>query len=140
MSTLPRGSSVEAILQWIWDLSRSNGLNELLSRGEEEVERIAKDAGISVSEFRKLAGLGPNAPDLLERRMTALDLDPTEVSATAPRTFRDMQRVCSFCEHHRRCLRDLARDPAVPAWKDYCPNALTLMALDKLPWESRREW
>jgi hypothetical protein len=140
MSTLPRGSSIEAILQWIWDRSRSNGLSELLSRGEEEVERIAKDTGVSVSEFRKLAGLGPNAPDLLERRMTALDLDPTEVSATAPQTFRDMQRVCSFCEHHRRCLRDLARDHAVPAWKDYCPNALTLMALDKLPWESRREW
>ena len=140
MSTLPRGSSIEAILQWIWDRSRSNGLNELQSCGEKEVERIAKDAGLSVFEFRKLASLGPNAPDLLERRTALLDLDPVEVSEIAPQTFRDLQRVCSFCQSHRRCRRDLARDPGKPEWKDYCPNAVTLMALDKLPWESRREW
>ena len=144
MSTLPRGknphSSIYAILQWIWKGSRSNALNDLQSCGEEEVERIARDSGLSASEFRKLASLGPNATDLLERRMAALDLDPVEVSATAPQTFRDLQRVCSFCRDHGWCLRDLARDPASPAWKDYCPNVETLVALDALPWASRREW
>ncbi len=94
-------------------------------RGESEIERIAKDTGLSVSEFRRLARLGPNAPDLLERRMAALDLNTIEVSATAPQTFHDMQRVCTFCEYQRRCLRDFARDPAIPTWKDCCPNAAT---------------
>ncbi len=144
MSALPRGeashSPVHALLEWIYEHSRSNILSELQLRGENEIERIAKDAGLSVSEFRRLARLGPNAPDLLERRMAALDLNPTEVSATAPQTFHDMQRVCTFCEYQRQCRRDLARDPAIPAWKDYCPNAATLTELDKLPWESRREW
>ena len=42
------------------------------------------------------------------------------------RTFQDLQRVCAMCESHRRCARDLARDSAIPAWKDYCPNAATL--------------
>ena len=104
-------------------------LNELQSCGEQEVQRIARDSGLSVAEFRVLACLGPNATDLLERRMAALGLDPIAVSAAAPQTFRDLQRICSYCESPRRCLRDLARDPAIPAWKDYCPNAKMLMAL-----------
>jgi hypothetical protein len=133
-------SPIRDILQWIWDCSQSNGLNDLHACGEREVERMASDSGLSASEFRALASLGPNGPDLLERRMVALDLDPIEVSATEPETFRDLQRVCSFCESHRRCLRHLARDPENRAWKDYCPNALTLMALDAMPWASRREW
>ena len=132
MATLPRGqifsSPIEIILQWMFDQSRSKTLT-LQSCGEQEVERIARDSGLSVAEFRVLACLGPNATDLLERRMAALGLDPIAVSAAAPQTFRDLQRICSFCESPRRCLRDLARDPAIPAWKDYCPNAKTLMAL-----------
>jgi hypothetical protein len=144
MSTLPRGgisqSPVHAVLQWIWDQSRSNTLAQLQSCAEKEVESIARDNGISASDFRALVSLGPNASDLLERRMALLDLDPVEVSEIAPQTFRDLQQVRSFCQSHRRCRRDLARDPSKPEWKDYCPNVETLMALGKLPWESRREW
>jgi hypothetical protein len=33
----------------------------------------------------------------------------------------------------------LIRDPAAPQWQDYCPNAQTLIALNVLPWASRRE-
>jgi Family of unknown function (DUF6455) len=133
MIALPRGqissSPIEAILQWMWDRSRSKTLNELQSCGEQEVQRIARNSGVSVAEFRMLARLGPNATDLLERRMAALGLDSIAVSTAAPQTFRDLQRICSYCESPRRCLRDLARDPANPAWKDYCPNAKMLMAL-----------
>jgi hypothetical protein len=144
MSTLPRGrfsqSPIRAVLQWMWDQSRSNTLAHLQSCAEQEVERLARDSGISASDFRTLVSLGPNASDPLERRMVALDLDPGEVSKITPQTFRDLQRVCSFCQSHRRCLRDLARDPGKPEWKDYCPNVETLMALDTMPWTSRREW
>jgi len=101
---------------------------------------MAKDIGVSPSELRKLATLGPDSADLLLRRMAALDLDRKEVSQTEPRTFQDLQRVCTMCDHHRRCRRDLARDSADPAWQDYCPNAATLMALNALPWRARSEW
>ncbi len=120
--TLPRSEisqSIHAVLQWMWDQSRSNTLAQLRSCGEKEVERIARDSGLSASDFPPLVSLGPNASDLLERRMAALDLDPTEVSAIVPEAFRDLQRVCSFCQSHRRCLRDLAHDdPATPDWSD----------------------
>ena len=83
---------------------------------------------------------GTWAANLLLERMAVLDLDPAEVAQVGPQTFRDLQRVCSLCESKRRCTRDLAHDATAPRWEDYCPNAQTLMALDVLPWASRREW
>lgn len=134
MFTLPRGqaspSPIRSILQWMRDASRTGRLNDALYRlGQQEIERFAQDCGVSAAEFRGLARLGPNATDLLERRMEVLGLDPIAVSKAAPRTFRNLQRVCSFCETAGRCQRDLGRDPTASAWKDYCPNAKLLTAL-----------
>jgi len=142
MSALPAGrtsrSLTKAFLQW-WGEGRSSAL-ELKCCGEDEVERMAKDLGLSASELRSVVKLGHGSADLLLRRMAALDLDRKEVSRTEPRTFQDLQRVCSMCRSHRRCKRDLAHDAADPAWQDYCPNAATLMALNALPWRARSEW
>jgi hypothetical protein len=113
---------------------------ELNCYAEEEIDRTARDLGMSTAEFRKLVSRGPEAANLLLRRMVALDLDRNEVSRTEPQVFQDLQRVCTLCESRRRCVRDLARDSADPAWQDYCPNAATLKALNALPWMSRREW
>jgi hypothetical protein len=145
MLALPGGqkswSPTKAVSQWWRDWTRrSSALSELKCWGEDEVERVAKDVGVSASELRRLASLGPGSADLLLRRMAALDLDRNEVSRTEPRTFQDLQRVCTMCNSHRRCKRDLARDSADPAWQDYCPNAATLMALNALPWRARAEW
>ena len=107
--------------------------------GELEIERIAHDVCMTPAELRAVAKRGPEAADLLLERMAALDLDPAEVAQVGPETFRDLQRVCSLCESKRRCVRDLIRDPAAPQWQDYCPNAQTLIALNVLPWASRRE-
>jgi hypothetical protein len=108
--------------------------------GDEEVERMANDFRMSASELRAVASRGPESADLLLDHMAALDLDRNEVSQTQGRTFQDLQRVCMMCESRRRCARDLARDSEAPAWKDYCPNATTLLALDSLPWAARNEW
>jgi hypothetical protein len=142
MLAIPGGqkswSPIQTILQWWQDWTE--GGSALKCCGEETVERIAKDVGVSAPELRRLASLGPESADLLLQRMEVLDLDRNEVSQATPEAFRDLQRTCSMCESHRRCARDLARDAAVPAWKDYCPNAATLIALNALPWSSRREW
>jgi hypothetical protein len=143
MSALPVGqkSLTKAVSQWWREwIRRGSARFELKCCGEEEVERMAKDIGVSPSELRRLANLGPDSADLLLRRMAALDLDRNEVSRTESRTFQDLQRVCTMCNHHRRCRGDLARDADDPAWHDYCPNASTLMALNALPWRARSEW
>lgn len=143
MSALPDGrkrrSPVEVISEW-WRAWAGNGtrFSELTCCAEIEVERIAKDVGVSAAELRSLSRLGPGAADLLLRRMAALDLDRKEVSQTEPATFQDLQRVCTLCESHRQCARDLARDSADPEWKDYCPNVATLRMLNAMPWAARR--
>jgi Family of unknown function (DUF6455) len=114
--------------------------SSLANCSEEGLERMAHDLGVSGSELRKLASHGPESADSLLRRMAALDLDQNEVARTERATFQDLQRVCTMCECHKRCARDLARDPHDPAWKDYCPNAQTLTALSALPWMARQGW
>jgi hypothetical protein len=138
MSALPiarkRRSPVEVILQW-WQLWTSNGpASDLACCAEGEVERIAKDIGMPASEIRRLANLGPESAELLSRRMAALDLDRKEVAQKHPQTFRDLQRVCTLCESHRQCARDLSRDSGDPGWEDYCPNVAALRALNTRPW------
>lgn len=143
MSALPGGenrSPFKAFLQWCRDWASLDSMSDLSCAAEAEVERIARDMRMSPAELRAVARRGPEAADLLLRRMAALDLDPTEVSQVGPETFRDLQRACALCENKRRCARDLARGPDLPAWKEYCPNNATLMALDALPWASRGEW
>lgn len=135
-----RRSPVEVISQW-WQLWTSNGpASDFACCAEGEVERIAKDFGMPASEIRRLASLGPESADLLLRRMAALDLDRKEVAQVEPATFRDLQRLCTLCESHRQCARDLARDSGDPVWEDYCPNVAVLRALNAMPWASRREW
>lgn len=112
---------------------------ELRNCGEEAIEEMAHDIGLAAAELRQLSRKGAHAADLLPRRMAALDLDPKEVGHLEPLVLRDMARVCSMCESHGRCLRDLTRDSSNPIWKQYCPNVGTLAALDAQPWATRRE-
>src|SRR6516225_9651895 len=120
MSALPVGqkSLTKAISQWWREWTRrASARFELKCCGEEEVERMAKDIGLSSSELRRLANLGPDSADLLLRRMAALDLDRNEVSRTEPRTFQDLQRVCTMCNHHRRRVVGSAADRQTrPRW------------------------
>jgi len=131
-------SPIEAIRQWYRGLTRSQpGLADC---GPEGLERMAHDIGMSSTELCRLASHGPESADLLFHRMEVLDLDRNEVGRVERATFQDLQRVCTMCNCQKRCARDLARDPNDPVWKDYCPNAQTLTALNALPWMARREW
>lgn len=136
-----RRSALELLQDW-WQAWTGNGpaLSHPCCSAESEVERIAGDIGMSAAELRGLARLGPQSADLLLSRMAALDLDRKEVAQVQPQTFRDLQRVCSLCESHRQCVRDLTRDTSNPAWETYCPNVATLQTLNAMPWSSRREW
>ena len=136
-----RPSLLNAISQWLRNWTRSRAESwEMQCCGAEDAEQIARDLGVSLPDLRRLARQGPDAADLLLKRMAALDLDRNEVARVEPQTFKDLQRVCTMCGSHRRCARDLARSAADPAWESYCPNLTTLKALDAMPWASRNEW
>lgn len=131
-------SPIAAFVRWCQRWSGSNSA-ELRNWDRETVAGLAREVGVSADEFRQLARKDEHAADLLLPRMAALDLDPKEVSKIEPKVMQDMQRVCSMCQAHGRCLRDLKADAGDPVWKEYCPNVDTLMALDKQPWGTRRE-
>jgi hypothetical protein len=91
---------------------------------------ISRDLGTSVGELRALAGKWPDSsPELLNRRLQALDLDPAEISRTQPAAARDLAVHCSLCADQTRCRHDLDRNPSDPSWREYCVNTVTLSAL-----------
>jgi hypothetical protein len=97
--------------------------------GAGESERMAHDVGLSRSELHALAGQWPDAAEPLNRRLAALALDPADIRRVEPQVLHDLQRVCSLCSHGRECEHDLAVRPSDPAWREYCPNEMTLDAL-----------
>ena len=119
-------SIVKRIRNWFAGEFRRAELDRI---DESELGRIAQDVGLSVGELGEVARLGPNAADLLPRRMQAVGLDVEAIARKEPSTLRDMQRLCAQCERHGRCEHDLNADPADPSWQSYCPNATTLRAL-----------
>ena len=85
MPTSPSGKKrwylIDAISNWWseWAKTRS-AQQELNCCAEEEINRTARDLGMSTAEFHALVSRGPEAANLLLRRMAALDLDRNEVS------------------------------------------------------------
>jgi hypothetical protein len=137
MSALPVGrkrrSPFKVISDWWLNWTGFDpAFSDLSCCAQDEVDRIARDVGVSAAELRTLARLGPDAADPLLRRMAALGLDQNEVFQTEPRTFQDLQRICSMCDSHKRCAHDIAQNSADPVWEDYCPNAATLKALNAM--------
>ena len=59
--------------------------------GSAEMERIARDVGVSGADLSILAGKWPDAADLLYRRMNEIKLDPMEMTHADPQVMRDLQ-------------------------------------------------
>ena len=67
--------------------------------------------------------------------MEALQLNPDEVTHIEHLMVRELQHRCVKCEKRRQCALDLAdrsADPEWQCWRDYCPNAATLLMLSAL--------
>jgi hypothetical protein len=94
-----------------------------------EIARIARDVGLSSSDLRHMAELAPDAAQQLLDRLAVLHLDADILAKREPSTMRDMQRLCSSCVSKKRCQLDLMLVPNDPAWRQYCPNAGTLDAV-----------
>jgi uncharacterized protein DUF6455 len=118
---------------WRKRRERATTLAGLRSLDDAELSNIAQDIGVGTSELVVLAGKWPDAANLMERRAAALGVDTAEIKRTEPHVMRDLARVCSICGNKRTCEHDLDRDPADPAWKEYCPNVSTFAAIRNEP-------
>ena len=105
--------------------------NELGNVDRDELERIAGEIGMTGRDLEGLVARGPHAADLLYQRMHALGMARADVERVAHGLMRDLERTCACCNDKGACERDLAKRPDDPAWKDYCPNAISLETIKK---------
>ena len=105
--------------------------NELGSFDRNELQRIAGEFGMTASELEGLVARGPHAADLLYQRMQTLGITRTDVERVASGLARDLEKSCACCNDKVACKRDLASGTDDPAWKDYCPNAISLESVKR---------
>jgi hypothetical protein len=91
-----------------------------------EMQRMAADLRVSVSELRDLAGRDKHAADLLQCRLQSLKLNPSEIPGDV---MRDLQRCCSRCQDKALCQHELEDQPYAASWPEYCPNEETIRAI-----------
>lgn len=110
-------------------IERIRERREIDDLGRDELERLARDAGLSLMEFRANAGTNSDWVRLLEKRIAQFDLDKSIIEKTYPRVVRDLEQTCARCESATRCENDLTRSDGKDAVSSYCPNTHTLGAL-----------
>jgi len=112
-------------------LKHRRELNELRELDRVEIDRIASDLHVSLGELDQLVQKGPHAADELPKLLQALGIDETALANTHPQVLRDMERVCSLCQHKRQCDHDVLEGTAAEHYESYCPNAPTIGQLNR---------
>ena len=128
--TTDRHSLIGRALDWWHEVRDSwQRMHELEMLSDFEIERMASDIGITTDELLRMAALPVDATELLDRRLTALALDPADIRRLSSLLMADLRRNCALCKEKSRCAEDLAQEPHERHWETYCPNAGTLRTL-----------
>ncbi len=104
-------------------------IHELDLLSDAEVERLAKEVGMTSAEFRQIAAQPNGSELLLDQRLASLHLDPEHIRWLSSALLRDLQRTCARCADKKRCAADFAESENPVGWESYCPNAGTLRTL-----------
>jgi hypothetical protein len=110
-------------------LKHRRELRELHEIDAANFGQIASDLRMSSADLEALVRQGPHAADELPKMLAALGIDQNDLARTEPLVLRDMERVCSLCNHKRQCDRDLAAGSAAVHYAGYCGNADTIEGL-----------
>lgn len=102
---------------------------ELDFRIDQELAPIASELSMGVAELREHARRGRHAARELPEMMTALGMDAAVIAHGNPRVILELQRVCASCHCKARCRRALASGRAAANWETFCPNRMTLRAM-----------
>jgi hypothetical protein len=112
-------------------LKQRRELNELMEypADPDELERVARDLNVTPADLEMLVRQGLRGANELPHTLSALGIDETALCRAEPALLRDMERVCSFCTHKRRCHQELAAGTAAMNYVEYCENSDTIDAL-----------
>lgn len=116
------------VVSWAKKLSVRFGQSSGLQKLEpDEINRIARDFGVSVSDLLTLAKSDTHVQELLTQRLIEMELSEKLLQDKHPREFGDLNRVCASCASTKRCTNDFLQHKS--GHSDYCPNTDTLEAL-----------
>ena len=94
-----------------------------------ELERVVRELNVPPDDLERLGQQGSQSANELTYTLTALGIDETALWRAEPALLRDMERVCSFCTHKRRCHQELAAGTAATNYVEYCENSDTIDVL-----------
>lgn len=117
---------VDTFGEW---LKHRRELREMSEMDAANFNQIASELRMSPTDLESLVRQGPHAADELPKMLKALGIDQEALLRTKPHVLRDMERVCSLCNHKRQCDRDLADGTAASHYEEYCGNADTIDSL-----------
>jgi hypothetical protein len=116
------------VVSWAKRVSfRFDQSEELRKLNPDEIKKIARDFGISPSEFLMVARSDVGVQALLKQRLVEMGLSETLLQNQHPKEFGDLNRVCAGCASAKRCASDFQQERS--GRSDYCPNTFTLEAL-----------
>ena len=109
-------------------LKQRRELNELMEFAADpgELERVARELNVTPADLEMLVRQSSQGANELPYTLTALGIDEAALWRAEPALLRDMERVCSFCTHKRRCREELAAGTAATNYVEYCENAETI--------------
>ena len=114
-------------------LKHRRELREMREMDAANFGQIASDLRISSADLEELVRRGPHAADELPKMLRALGIDQADLARTETHVLRDIERVCSVCNHKRRCNHELAAGTALAHYEEYCGNASTIDGLGANP-------
>ena len=125
---------VDLVIETFGDwLKHRRELKEMCEMDDASFDQIASDLRISSADLEQLVRQGPHAADELPKMLRALGIDQADLARTETHVLRDMERVCSVCNHKRRCGHELAAGTAGANYEEYCGNAPTIDGLGANP-------
>jgi len=119
---------IESFASW---LKHRRELSELRQLDRADFDRIAHDLRIAPDDLEELVRHGRHAADELPKMLEQLGINAEGLGRAQPLLLRDMERVCSLCNHKSQCDRELADGTAAENYHGYCANASTLESLDR---------
>jgi len=97
-----------------------------LEAGPGELERVARELGVSSADLRMLVRHGSLGSAELPKMLEALGIDEAAIRRAQPTLLRDMERVCAYCAQKRQCNQELVAGTASSNYAQYCGNADSL--------------
>jgi len=119
---------IDSFASW---LKHRREMNEIRQLDRADFDRIASDLRIAPDDLEELVRHGKHSADELPMMLQQLGINAEGLGRAQPLLFRDMERVCSLCNHKGQCDRDLADGTAAANYHGYCANAATLESLDR---------